>query len=143
MYGKIRSKYNKREKFVADSGTGIPIIPIEIVEDHGLKWEKVDGDEPGCESASGHDMKVIGQCSFWVKFDTMLHRKLIKGLVAEQAGQEILIDLEDQEVQWAQELSALHSTWFSNTLRIKRTVLHQKMRQSSFRFGSRSYKTKR
>ena len=89
MYGRIRYISNKKERFVADSGTGIPIIPIEIVEDHGLKWEKVDADEPGCESASGHDMEVVGQCAFWVKFDNMKHPKLIKGLVAEQAGQEL------------------------------------------------------
>ena len=49
MYGRIRSKSNKKERFVADSGTGIPIIPIEIVEEHNLEWEKVDPDEPGCE----------------------------------------------------------------------------------------------
>ena len=99
MYGRIRSECNRKEKFVADSGTGIPIIPIEIAKAHGLTWKKVDSDEPGCESASGHDMEVVGQCSFWVKFDNMKHQKKISGLVAEQAGQEILIDL-DLLVEW-------------------------------------------
>ena len=54
MYGRIKSKRNKRECFCADSGTGVPIVPLEIVEDHELAWEEVDPDEPGCESASGH-----------------------------------------------------------------------------------------
>ena len=52
MYGRLRSKKNKRERFCADSGTGVPIIPKEIVEDHEIPWEQVDPDEPGCESAS-------------------------------------------------------------------------------------------
>jgi len=99
MYGRLRSKRNKRERFCADSGTGIPIIPIEIVEEHELAWQQVDPDKPGCESASGHDMEIVGQTEFWVKFDNLKHPKLIQALVAKNAGSEILIDL-NLLVEW-------------------------------------------
>ena len=101
MFGRIKSSArNKKEKFIADSGTGIPIVPIEIASKHGLKVEKVDRDEPGCNSASGHDMKIMGQTEFWVKFDNLKHPKKIHALVAEEAGDEILIDL-DLLVEWS------------------------------------------
>ena len=100
MHGKIITKSRQKiAKFVADSGTGIPIIPIELVKRHELEWEEVDPDEPGCESASGHDMDIIGQCTFWVKFDNMKNPKLIRALVAQEAGEEILLDL-DLLIEW-------------------------------------------
>ena len=78
MFGRIKSSArNRKEKFIADSVTGIPIVPIEIASKHGLKVEKVDRDEPGCNSASGHDMKIMGQTEFWVKFDNLKHPKKI------------------------------------------------------------------
>ena len=50
MYGKIKTNSRqKRAKFVADSGTGIPIIPMELVRKYELAWGDVDPDEPGCE----------------------------------------------------------------------------------------------
>ena len=62
--------------------------------------DKVDRDEPGCNSASVHDMKIVGQTEFWVKFDNLKHPKKIHALVAEEAGDEILIDL-DLLVEWS------------------------------------------
>ena len=65
MYGKIvKAKNSRRLKFIADSGTGMPIIPIEIAEDQGLEVRDTDPDEPGCNSASGHDLEIIGQTEF-------------------------------------------------------------------------------
>ena len=65
MYGRIQnSRKNRRLKFIADSGTGIPILPIEIANEHGLVVGEPDPDEPGCESATGHDMEIIGQTEF-------------------------------------------------------------------------------
>ena len=101
MFGKIKSNArHRREKFIADSGTGIPIVPIEIATKHELKVVDPDRDEPGCNSASGHDMKIVGQTDFWVKFDNLKHPKKIHALVAEEAGDEILIDL-DLLVEWS------------------------------------------
>ena len=44
MYGRImKSRSTKRRlRFIADSGTGIPIIPIEIADEHGLDVRDVD-----------------------------------------------------------------------------------------------------
>ena len=69
MFGRIKSNArHRKEKFIADSGTGILIVPIEIASKHELRVNKVDRDEPGCNSASGLDMKIMGQTEFWVKF---------------------------------------------------------------------------
>ena len=65
-----------------------------------MKVVDPDRDEPGCNSASGHDMKIVGQTDFWVKFDNLKHPKKIHALVAEEAGDEILIDL-DLLVEWS------------------------------------------
>jgi hypothetical protein len=87
MYGKIQSsKRNRIQKVIADSGTGIPIIPVEIATGHGSDIQDPDPDEPGCHSASGHDMKIVGQTEFWVKFENMKNPKKIHALVAEQAA---------------------------------------------------------
>ena len=61
----------KAQKETETSGTGIPIIPLEITTEHGLDIEDPDNDEPGCNSASGHDMKIVGQTEFWIKFENM------------------------------------------------------------------------
>jgi hypothetical protein len=39
-------------------------------------------------------MKIVGQTEFWVKFDNLKHPKKIHALVAEEAGDEILIDMD-------------------------------------------------
>jgi hypothetical protein len=46
---------------VADTGTTVPIVPKSIASRNNIKITEVDDDEPGVQSASGHDMTIIGQ----------------------------------------------------------------------------------
>ena len=72
MYGRIQnSRKNRRLKFTADSGTGIFIIQVEIANEHELEIREVDPDEPGCESATGHDMEITGQTEMFVKMELL------------------------------------------------------------------------
>ena len=72
MYGRImKSRSTKRRlRFIADSGTGIPIIPIEIADEHDLEVRDVHPDEPGCIGATGHDLEIVGQTEMYVKMET-------------------------------------------------------------------------
>jgi hypothetical protein len=72
MMGKILTKgCNRRETFIADSGTTIPIVPAIIAARNKLDVFADDQDEPGVMSASGHDMNIIGQAVFFIKFDIL------------------------------------------------------------------------
>ena len=65
MMGKILTKgCNRKEVFIADSGTTIPIVPKLIADRNKVKIVAVDQDEPGVISASGHDMTIIGKSVF-------------------------------------------------------------------------------
>ena len=71
MLGKILTKgCNRRERFIADP------------------------DEPGVLSASGHDLTIIGQATFYVKFDIIQNPKKMRVLVCKEEGDEILIDVQ-------------------------------------------------
>ena len=61
MYGRImRPKSpSRRLRFIADSGTGVPILPKEIADELDIEIRPVDPDEPGCIGASGHDLNII------------------------------------------------------------------------------------
>ena len=50
MYGRIMKSNTSRRRlcFIANSGTGIPILPKEIADEHDLEIRDVDPDEPGC-----------------------------------------------------------------------------------------------
>ena len=102
MYGRImESKTSSRRlRFIADSGTGVPILPIEIADEHDIEVRPVDPDEPGCIGASGHDLDIIGQCEMNVKIEGMKKVKRIHFLVANQSDDEILIDLATL-VEWS------------------------------------------
>ena len=91
MYGKImKSKTSSRRlRFIADSGTGIPIVPVEIANEHDIEVFEVDPDEPGCYGASGHDLEIIGQCHMNVKIEGMKKVKRMHCLVANQCDDEI------------------------------------------------------
>ena len=91
---------NRREVFIADSGTTIPIVPKLIAVRNKVKIFEVDQDEPGVISASGHDMTIIGQAVFWIKFDIMRNPKRMRVLICEEEGDEILIDVQSL-VDWS------------------------------------------
>ena len=81
MMGKILTKgCNRRETFIADSGTTIPIVPAIIAARNKLDVFAVDQDEPGVMSASGHDMNIIGQAIFFIKFDILKNPKKMRFL---------------------------------------------------------------
>ena len=98
MMGQIVNRNNRgvlagpKECFIPDTGTTVPIIPMNIAKRHNLTIKPTDPDEPGCESASGHDMEIIGQMEFFTKFDSLKRIKKIRGLVTNDEGQEILLD---------------------------------------------------
>ena len=101
MYGKIiKARSDRRLRFIADSGTGIPIIPIEIAEEHGLEIRDTDPDEPGCIGATGHDLEIVGQTEMYVKMETMKKVKRVHPLIARQAHDKILLDL-NTLIEWS------------------------------------------
>ena len=57
-------------------------------------------DEPGVMSASGHDMTIIGQATFFVKFDILKNPKRMRVLICEEEGDEILINVQSL-VDWS------------------------------------------
>ena len=64
MMRKILTKgFNRRETFIADTGTTIPIVPALIAARNKVEVFEVDQDEPGVMSASGHNMSIIGQAN--------------------------------------------------------------------------------
>ena len=73
MYGRIMKPKSpsRRLRFIADSGTGVPILPKEIADELDIEIRPVDPDEPGCIGASGHDLNIIGQCDINVKIEGM------------------------------------------------------------------------
>ena len=38
---------NKKEVFIADTGTSVIIIPVNIAKRNGIVWTQTDSDEPG------------------------------------------------------------------------------------------------
>ena len=54
----------------------------------------MDRDEPGCQGVTGDELNIIGQCTFYVKFDILKKAKKMKALVCSDDGCEILIDLQ-------------------------------------------------
>jgi lambda repressor-like predicted transcriptional regulator len=101
MLGKILTKgCNRRERFIADSGTTIPIVPASIAARNKVDVVEVDPDEPGVLSASGHDLTIIGQATFYVKFDIIQNPKKMRVLVCKEEGDEILIDVQSL-VEWS------------------------------------------
>ena len=54
----------------------------------------MEKDEPGCQGVTGDELSIIGQCTFFIKFDTLKKAKKVKSLVCLDEGSEILIDLQ-------------------------------------------------
>ena len=52
---------NKFEKFIADTGTFVAIIPRSVVEKNKLQLGPVDPDEPDYEGVTGMKLTVVGQ----------------------------------------------------------------------------------
>ena len=95
MKGRIlKQPENRKETFIADTGTSTPIVPKAVAKRNGMKWVELDTDEPRCKGVTGDELSSIGQCTFFVKFDILKKAKKIRALVCSDEGNEILIDLQ-------------------------------------------------
>ena len=59
-----RSK-NKIETWVADSGTSVSIIPVNIATRNGIKWRTLDPDEPNYSGVTGTELTILGQTNIY------------------------------------------------------------------------------
>ena len=77
-------------KGVGDTGCTSTTVPIAVVRDHGLKIEDVDPDEPGMQAFGGARVDIVGQVWFYYKPRRFKRKKLVRGLVSNTPGREIL-----------------------------------------------------
>ena len=95
MRGRVLGKATKKyEIFVADCGTSVSIIPMNIAKRNGIKWRPVDPDEPNYSGVTGTQRTILGQTNKWIKFTTMKKTQEISALVCQEESEESLIDLD-------------------------------------------------
>ena len=95
MMGRIMGKMgNKKEVFIADTGTSMIILPINIAKRNGVVWTAVDSDEPGYVGVTGVELDIIGQANICTIFDNIKGCHNLQVLVARQEAEEILLDLD-------------------------------------------------
>ena len=62
MMGRLLGKSsNKKEVFIADTGTSVIIIPVIIAKRNGIVWTQTDPDEPSYVGVTGIEVDVMGQ----------------------------------------------------------------------------------
>ena len=79
---------------VADSGTSVSIIPVNIAKRNGIKWRRVNPDEPNYSGITGTQPNILGQTNIWIKFTTMKKAQEISALVCQEQSEESLIDID-------------------------------------------------
>ena len=95
MMDRLLSKNsNKKEVFIADTGTSVIIIPVNITRRNGIVWTQVDADEPSCAGVTGVEVDVMGKANVWAVFDNIKDGQNMQVLVTRQEAEEILVDLE-------------------------------------------------
>ena len=95
MRGRILTQPgNRKETFIADTGTSTPIVPKNVATRNGIKQGALDIDEPGCQRVTGDELTFIGQFTFFVKLIILKKAKKVRALVCSDEGCEILIDLQ-------------------------------------------------
>ena len=100
MRGKILGfSSNSVERFIADTRTRVTIIPRVVAERIRVKCSPVDADEPDYEGVTEMHLTVIFQVEFFVQFKVMRYKKMFMTIVCEEAGKEIIVDL-DSLIQW-------------------------------------------
>ena len=77
-------------KGIPDTGCTQDTLPIQVARDHGLKIKETDYDEPGMEAYGGTRVEIVGQVSFYYKPRKFHTKKLVKALVANIPGRDIL-----------------------------------------------------
>ena len=61
MMGRMMGKKtNKKEMFVADTGTSVMILPVNIAKRNGVVWVPTDPDEPEYVGVTGVQVDIIG-----------------------------------------------------------------------------------
>ena len=64
MMGRLLGRSsNKKEIFIADTGTSVIIIPVNIARRNEITWTKTDPDEPQYQGITGVDIDVMGQAN--------------------------------------------------------------------------------
>ena len=72
MRGRVFEKSNNTyEIWVANSGTSVSIIPINIAKKNSIKWRPNDPDKPNYSSVNGTQLTILGQTNIWIQFRTM------------------------------------------------------------------------
>ena len=95
MRGRILGNYgNKYETFVADTGSPISIVPVNVAKKNGLKWWALDEDEPNYSGITGSQLNILGQATITVKFTTIKMAASIPVLICREEGEECIIDLD-------------------------------------------------
>ena len=52
---------NRNETWVADAGTSVSIIPVNIAKRNGNKWRELDPDEPNYNGVTSTEITILGQ----------------------------------------------------------------------------------
>ena len=78
-------------KGIPDSGCTSTTVPIAVAKEHGLKINKCDWDEPGMEAYGGSKVDIIGQVTFYYKPRRFKQKRLVRALVSNIPGKEILL----------------------------------------------------
>ena len=85
MMGRILGKMgNKKEMFIADTGTSVIILPVNIAKRNGVVWTATDSDEPGYIGVTGVELDIIGQANICAIFDNIRGGHNVQVLVARQ-----------------------------------------------------------
>ena len=93
MMGRLLGKSsNKKEVFIADTGTIVIIIPVNMAKCKGIVWTQTDPDEPLYAGVTGVEVDV------WTVFDNIKGGHNIQVLITRQEAEEILIDLIDLSI---------------------------------------------
>ena len=85
---------NKKEVFIADTGTSVIILPVNIARRNGISWTQIDDDEPKYSGVTGVEVDVMGQANVWTVFDNIRGGHNMQVLVTRQEAEEILVDLD-------------------------------------------------
>ena len=83
---------NKKEVFIADTGTSVIILPVNIARRNGITWTQKDVDEPQYQGVTSID--VMGQANVRAVFDNIKGGQNMQVLVTRQEAEEILVDLD-------------------------------------------------
>ena len=95
MKGKVLgSNENKYETFVADTGSPVSIVAVNIAKKNGIKWWELDADELNYSGITGNQLSILGQTTITIKVTTIRKAQSIPVLICIEEGEESLIDLD-------------------------------------------------